>query len=410
MDAVNNNTTTTLGSSVPPTNSTTAATTMTTGGIKPLRKAVPVPATDLRSALTAIENDAARLHVQLNSNLNPYNNQSSSISSSQLTPEEHIILQAKLDANASLRSNIVRLCRPVDDAVHEETLQAVREELGMGYPSDCRGDRGDDGSDVWDDVDSDYELDSLSSDEDDDEEEEEIDESELLDQDAVSRVRALREEVRTLSDRVGRKMDEVTGRAVALAGREIEGMRTLADADSRGAAGEDGDGKDNATDVDGGTNDPFSDHGGDAQADLSDSNARRIDAMKSTLSSLSESISKLELGEENGTKAAASGGGGGTASLSSLPTAVSDLQVTVDTVAAALAKSRLRRDVGDDMVLSQTERAILAKPERERGVGGEGGEDDIRTAEARARIAGMSPEERFSAFMESTGGGGGAAI
>jgi len=406
MDAVNNNTTT-MGSSVPP--NTAATTTMTTGGVKPLRKAVPVPATDLRSALTAIENDAARLHVQLNSNLNPYNNQSSSISSSQLTPEEHIILQAKLDANASLRSNIVRLCRPVDDAVHEETLQAVREELGMGYPSDCRGDRGDDGSDVWDDVDSDDdELDSLSSEE--EEEEQEIDESELIDQDAVSRVRALREEVRTLSDRVGRKMDEVTGRAVALAGREIEGMRTLADADSRGAAGEDGDGKDNATDVDGGTNDPFSDHGGDAQADLSDSNARRIDAMKSTLSSLSESISKLELGEENGTKAAASGGGGGTASLSSLPTAVSDLQVTVDTVAAALAKSRLRRDVGDDMVLSQTERAILAKPERERGVGGEGGEDDIRTAEARARIAGMSPEERFSAFMESTGGGGGAAI
>ena len=244
----------------------------------------------------------------------------------------------------------------------------------------------------------DDELDSLSSSEEEQEEEEqEMDETELLDQDAAARVRALREEVRALSARVGQKMEDVTGRAVALASREVEGMRALANG---GGAAEDNDvEKDDA-------NDPFSGDGAATQQALSDpTNAGRIETMKSTLSSLSESIARLEIAEEDG------GGTAGAAASSSLPAAVSDLQSTVDTVAAALSRSRLRRDVGDAMVLSQTERAILAKPERERGgADGGSGEDDIRAAEARARIAGMSPEERFSAFMASSSGGGAAAI
>ena len=293
-----------------------------------------------------------------------------------------------------------RLCRPSSDTVHEETLQKVREELrgggrgggkrsGRSSSADSDNDVEDDASDdssVWDDVDDEEGFTT-----DDDNDEEEVDESDLIDQNTLRKVRELRETVRTISNRVNDKMADVTGRAVQLAGREVEGMRDLGGMMAAGTGEDEEEGTAAA--------DPFSDG-----AELSSTNAAKIATMQSTLTSLSESVAKIETAS---TDEEGNGGIGG--SGASLPTAVSDLQSTVDTVAAALAKARLRREEGDDAILSQTERAILSKPEKEGGAaGGIGDADgDIRAAEARARIAGMDPQERFAVFMSSSANGGG---
>jgi len=342
---------------------------LTTSRVQPLKRAVPVPSTDLRAALSAIQANAAGLHMRLNDD--------------SLTESQRVEIEAKIAANGSLRGHLARLCRPAADAVHEETLQKVREELRGDNTND--GDDDDaasDGSSVWDDVED------VTDDDEEEGEEEEIDESDLIDQNTLRKVRELRETVRTTSDRVHNKMADVTQRAVQLAGREAEGMRDLAS--GRIDEGEKEGGGEAA--------DPFSD--GDTDDLMSSANAARIATMRSTLASLSESVAKIET-------AGTDDEGGNGSGASSLPTAVSDLQSTVDTVAAALAKARLRREEGDEVVLSQTERAILFKPEREGASDGGDADDDIRAAEARARIAGMDPQERFAVFMSSASGGGG---
>ena len=295
---------------------------LTSSRVQPLKRAVPVPSTDLRAALSAIQTNAASLHIRLNDD--------------SLTERE---LEAKIAANGSLRDHIARLCRPSSDTVHEETLQKVREELQGGRSSREDNDASDDSS-VWDDVDDEE---GFTTDDDDDDEEE-VDESDLIDQNTLRKVRELRETVRTISNRVNDKMADVTERAVQLAGKEVEGMRDLGGMMAAGTGEDEEEGTAAA--------DPFSD-----DAELSSTNAAKIATMQSTLTSLSESVAKIETAstDEEGV------GGSG----ASLPTAVSDLQSTVDTVAAALAKARLRREEGDDAILSQTERAILSKPEKE---------------------------------------------
>ena len=354
---------------------------LTSSRVQPLKRAVPVPSADLRAALSAIQTNAASLHIRLNDD--------------SLTEQERMELEAKIAANGSLRDHIARLCRPSSDTVHEETLQKVREELrgGGGKFSGRRGscaDDDDDASDdssVWDDVD---EEEGFTTDEE-EEEEEEVDESDLIDQNTLRKVRELRETVRTISNRVNDKMADVTERAVQLAGREVEGMRDLG---GKVIAGDGGDNEENEGTA---AADPFSD-----DAELSSTDAAKIATMQSTLTSLSESVAKIETAS---TDEEGNGGSG----ASSLPTAVSDLQSTVDTVAAALAKARLRREEGDEAILSQTERAIMSKPEKEGASGGGIGDadGDIRAAEARARIAGMDPQERFAVFMSSSANGGG---
>jgi len=345
--------------------------------VQPLKRAVPVPSTDLRAALAAIQTNAAGLHMRLNDD--------------SLTEHRRMELEARIAANGSLRNHIARLCKPASDTVHEETLQKVREELRGGMRRTVHDDEDDgaasDDSSVWDDIDGEE---GFTSDDDDDEEEEEVDESDLVDQNTLRKVRELRETVRTISNRVHDKMADVTERAVQLAGREVEGMRNLG---GKLAGGEE-EGTDGETAA-GATADPFSDDG----VELSAINAARIATMQSTLTSLSESVAKIETApaDEEG-----SGAGG-----VPLPMAVSDLQSTVDTVAAALAKAQLRREEGDEAILSQTERAILSKPEREGAAGAGDADDDIRAAEARAQIAGMNPEERFAVFMSSANGTGG---
>ena len=355
---------------------------LTSSRVQPLKRAVPVPSTDLRAALSAIQTNAASLHIRLNDD--------------SLTERERMELEAKIAANGSLRDHIARLCRPSSDTVHEETLQKVREELrgggsgqrnGRSSSADNDNDVDDDASDdssVWDDVDDEEGFTT------DDDDEEEVDESDLIDQNTLRKVRELRETVRTISNRVNDKMADVTGRAVQLAEKEVEGMRDL------GGKMIAGDGEDEEEGT--AAADPFSD-----DAELSSTNAAKIATMQSTLTSLSESVAKIETASAS-TDEEGNGGNG-----ASLPTAVSDLQSTVDTVAAALAKARLRREEGDDAILSQTERAILSKPEKEGGAaGGIGDADgDIRAAEARARIAGMDPQERFAVFMTSSANGGG---
>ena len=102
---------------------------LTSSRVQPLKRAVPVPSTDLRAALSAIQTNAASLHIRLNDD--------------SLTERERMELEAKIAANGSLRDHIARLCRPSSDTVHEETLQKVREELrgGRGGGKACRGDR-----------------------------------------------------------------------------------------------------------------------------------------------------------------------------------------------------------------------------------------------------------------------------
>ncbi len=336
---------------------------LTTSRVQPLKRAVPVPSTDLRAALSAIQTNAAGLHMRLNDD--------------SLSERGRMELEAKIAANGSLRDHVARLCRPASDDVHEETLQKVREELRGGDDNAALSDD----SSVWDDIDDEE---GFSTDEE-EVEEEEVDESDLIDQNTLRKVRELRETVRATSNRVHDRMADVTERAVRLAGREVEGMRNLG---GRIAEEEEENGSANAN-----SGDPFS----DGDVELSAANAARIATMQSTLASLSESVAKIET--------APTDEGEGV----SLPAAVSDLQSTVDTVAAALAKAQLRREEGDEAILSQTERAIMSKPEREGG--GDAADDDIRAAEARARIAGMDPGQRFAVFMSSangtgTGGGG----
>ena len=339
---------------------------LTTSRLQPLKRAVPVPSTDLRAALSAIQTNAAGLHMRLNDD--------------SLSERGRMELEAKIAANGSLRDHVARLCRPASDDVHEETLQKVREEL-RGVDENAAGT---DDSSVWDDIDDEE---GFSTDDDDEgEEEEEVDESDLVDQNTLRKVRELRETVRATSNRVHDKMADVTERAVKLAGKEVEGMRNLG-----GRIAEEEEGGEKGLSTNANSADPFSDE----SVELSASNAARIATMQSTLASLSESVAKIE------TAPADEG--------VSLPAAVSDLQSTVDTVAAALAKAQLRREEGDEAILSQTERAIMSKPEREGS--GDAADDDIRAAEARARIAGMDPGQRFAVFMSSangtgTGGGG----
>lgn len=338
---------------------------LTTSRLQPLKRAVPVPSTDLRAALSAIQTNAAGLHMRLNDD--------------SLSERGRMELEAKIAANGSLRDHVARLCRPASDDVHEETLQKVREEL-RGVDENAAGT---DDSSVWDDIDDEE---GFSTDDDDEgEEEEEVDESDLVDQNTLRKVRELRETVRATSNRVHDKMADVTERAVKLAGKEVEGMRNLG-----GRIAEEEEEGEKGLSTNANSADPFSDN-----VELSASNAARIATMQSTLASLSESVAKIE------TAPADEG--------VSLPAAVSDLQSTVDTVAAALAKAQLRREEGDEAILSQTERAIMSKPEREGS--GDAADDDIRAAEARARIAGMDPGQRFAVFMSSangtgTGGGG----
>ena len=339
---------------------------LTTSRLQPLKRAVPVPSTDLRAALSAIQTNAAGLHMRLNDD--------------SLSERGRMELEAKIAANGSLRDHVARLCRPASDDVHEETLQKVREEL-RGVDENAAGT---DDSSVWDDIDDEEGF--STDDDEEEEEEEEVDESDLVDQNTLRKVRELRETVRATSNRVHDKMADVTERAVKLAGKEVEGMRNLG---GRIAEEEEEEGE-NGSSTNANNNDPFSD-----DVELSAVNAARIATMQSTLASLSESVAKIE------TAPADEG--------VSLPAAVSDLQSTVDTVAAALAKAQLRREEGDEAILSQTERAIMSKPEREGG--GDAADDDIRAAEARARIAGMDPGQRFAVFMSSangtgTGGGG----
>lgn len=352
---------------------------LTSSRVQPLKRAVPVPSTDLRAALSAIQTNAASLHIRLNDD--------------SLTERERMELEAKIAANGSLRDHIARLCKPSSDTVHEETLQKVREELRGGGRAGRSGrssssadndndvDDASDDSSVWDDVDDEE---GFTTDDDDDEE---VDESDLIDQNTLRKVRELRETVRTISNRVNDKMADVTGRAVQLAGREVEGMRDLG---GKMMAGDGGNGEEGNDEM---AADPFSD-----DAELSSTNAAKIATMQSTLTSLSESVAKIETASTDEEGNSGIGGNG-----ASLPAAVSDLQSTVDTVAAALAKARLRREEGDDAILSQTERAILSKPEKEGASGGGIGDadGDIRAAEARARIAGMDPRERFAVFMSS---------
>ena len=339
---------------------------LTTSRLQPLKRAVPVPSTDLRAALSAIQTNAAGLHMRLNDD--------------SLSERGRMELEAKIAANGSLRDHVARLCRPASDDVHEETLQKVREEL-RGVDENAAGT---DDSSVWDDIDDEE---GFSTDDDDEgEEEEEVDESDLVDQNTLRKVRELRETVRATSNRVHDKMADVTERAVKLAGKEVEGMRNLG-----GRIAEEEEEGEKGLSTNANSADPFSDE----SVELSAANAARIATMQSTLASLSESVAKIE------TAPADEG--------VSLPAAVSDLQSTVDTVAAALAKAQLRREEGDEAILSQTERAIMSKPEREGG--GDAADDDIRAAEARARIAGMDPGQRFAVFMSSangtgTGGGG----
>ena len=342
---------------------------LTASRVQPLKRAVPVPSTDLRAALSAIQTNASSLHIRLNDD--------------SLTEQERMELEAKLAANGSLRDHIARLCKPSSDTVHEETLQKVREELRGGRSSADNDVDASDDSSVWDDVDDEEGFTT------DDDDEEEVDESDLIDQNTLRKVRELRETVRTISNRVNDKMADVTGRAVQLAGKEVEGMRDLGGKMTAG----NGEGEEEGT----AAADPFSD-----DAELSSTDAARIATMQSTLTSLSESVAKIETASAS-TDEEGSGGNG-----ASLPTAVSDLQSTVDTVAAALAKARLRREEGDDAILSQTERAILSKPEKEGASGGGDADGDIRAAEARARIAGMEPQERFAVFMSSSANGGGS--
>ena len=342
---------------------------LTTSRLQPLKRAVPVPSTDLRAALSAIQTNAAGLHMRLNDD--------------SLSERGRMELEAKIAANGSLRDHVARLCRPASDDVHEETLQKVREEL-RGVDENAAGT---DDSSVWDDIDDEEGF--STDDDEEEEEEEEVDESDLVDQNTLRKVRELRETVRATSNRVHDKMADVTERAVKLAGREVEGMRNLG---GRIAEEEEEEGE-NGSSTNANNNDPFSDE----NVELSAANAARIATMQSTLASLSESVAKIE------TAPADEG--------VSLPAAVSDLQSTVDTVAAALAKAQLRREEGDEAILSQTERAIMSKPEREGG--GDAADDDIRAAEARARIAGMDPGQRFAVFMSSatgTGTGGGGTI
>ena len=340
---------------------------LTTSRLQPLKRAVPVPSTDLRAALSAIQTNAAGLHMRLNDD--------------SLSERGRMELEAKIAANGSLRDHVARLCRPASDDVHEETLQKVREEL-RGVDENAAGT---DDSSVWDDID-DEEGFSTDDDDEGEEEEEEVDESDLVDQNTLRKVRELRETVRATSNRVHDKMADVTERAVKLAGKEVEGMRNLG-----GRIAEEEEEGEKGLSTNANSADPFSDE----SVELSASNAARIATMQSTLASLSESVAKIE------TAPADEG--------VSLPAAVSDLQSTVDTVAAALAKAQLRREEGDEAILSQTERAIMSKPEREGS--GDAADDDIRAAEARARIAGMDPGQRFAVFMSSangtgTGGGG----
>ena len=339
---------------------------LTSTRVQPLKRAVPVPSTDLRAALSAIQTNAAGLHMRLNDD--------------SLSERGRMELEAKIAANGSLRDHVARLCRPASDDVHEETLQKVREELRFVDDNNVSDD-----SSVWDDIDDEE---GFSTDDDEEvEEEEEVDESDLIDQNTLRKVRELRETVRATSNRVHDIRADVTERAVKLAGREVEGMRNLG-----GRIAEEEDEENDSTNANTSA-DPFSD---DNNVELSAANAARIAAVQSTLASLSESVAKIETAPTDD-----EGGEGGV----SLPTAVSDLQSTVDTVAAALAKAQLRRVEGDEAILSQTERAILSKPERE-GSGDAAANDDIRAAEARARIAGMDPGQRFAVFMSSANGTG----
>ena len=339
---------------------------LTSTRVQPLKRAVPVPSTDLRAALSAIQTNAAGLHMRLNDD--------------SLSERGRMELEAKIAANGSLRDHVARLCRPASDDVHEETLQKVREELRFVDDNNVSDD-----SSVWDDIFDDEE--GFSTDDDEVEEEEEVDESDLIDQNTLLKVRELRETVRATSNRVHDIRADVTERAVKLAGREVEGMRNLG-----GRIAEEEDEENDSTNANTSA-DPFSD---DNNVELSAANAARIAAVQSTLASLSESVAKIETAPTDE---------GDEGEGVSLPAAVSDLQSTVDTVAAALAKAQLRREEGDEAILSQTERAILSKPEREGG-GDAAADDDIRAAEARARIAGMDPGQRFAVFMSSANGTG----
>lgn len=368
-----------------------------------LRRAQPVPPADLRAALSVIDNDLARIEARASRGTKalgadgrevpeeeammggeggakqfqsqPSQSQSQSQSSVtgagagavvevDLTPAERTELEARAEAGRSLRRNLERMCRPASDGeggegggrfAAEERMERIRRDM------DPDADDDDDDADSSGDEDAADEGAAI----DDDDPDRSFEETQLVDQDALRRARELRGRVRDLASRIRRGREGTTRRASELVGREVEAMRL--------AVGAGGGGMGDVDDAD------AEDDAGAAAAMA----MAQVEEVREALRSLEVAARGLE-------------GGGRTGE------ALADLAATAEAVQGALERGGgAGAGAGAAAKLSQTERAILAKPERE-GAGGtmHAAEDP----EARARIGAMDPADRLAAFLD-----GGAA-
>ena len=368
-----------------------------------LRRAQPVPPADLRAALSVIDNDLARIEARASRGTKalgadgrevpeeeammggggakqfqsqPSQSQSSvagagavagAVVEVDLTSAERTELEARAKAGRSLRRNLERMCQPASDGeggegggrfAAEERMERIRRDMDPDADADD-----DDNDDADDDADPSGDAADEGAAIDHDDPDRSFEETQLVDQDALRRARELRGRVRDLASRIRRGREGTTRRASDLVGREVEAMR-LAVGAGGGADVDDADAEDDAG----------------AAAAMA---VAQVEEVREALRSLEEAARGLE-------------GGGRTGE------ALADLAATAEAVQGALERGGgAGAGAGAAAKLSQTERAILAKPERE-GAGGtmHAAEDP----EARARIGAMDPADRLAAFLD-----GGAA-
>ena len=274
-----------------------------------------VPSSDRRLVLAAIDNQLTVAKTAWKEKNSKQNNNSSSNGGG--PAKEEFFMKCLDQTAASLKQQLDAITIPADEEEVEQKLDSFQMRLLSTRPDD--------------EEDEDCDDDSVSSNEADDKDIS-FDDDDIVDEDVLERVRKLRNDVREMAMRVITTREEVCEKAMSCAQREIDHlMKVHGFNDSDDGTGEDNDEMNKQTE------------GGD------DSNNERdvMNSMHIALQTLTSSVQDVDSG---------------------LSDKINDLKNTIGVVDSYIEKNQ-RLSQGDEHVLSQTEKALLASERVERNVG-----------------------------------------
>ena len=273
-----------------------------------------VPSSDRRLVLAAIDNQLNVAKTAWKEKNSKQNNNSSSSNNCGDHAKEEFFMKCLDQTAASLKQQLDAITIPADEEEVEQKLDSFQMRLLSTRPDD--------------DEDDDCDEDSVSSNEADDKDIS-FDDDDIVDEDVLERVRKLRNDVREMAMRVITTREEVCEKAMSCAQREIDHLMNVHGFNDS----EDGDHEVNKQTEEG---------------DDSNNNERDVmNSMHVALQTLTSSVQDVDSG---------------------LSDKINDLKNTIGVVDSYIEKNQ-RLSQGDENVLSQTEKALLASERVEKNVG-----------------------------------------